>query len=101
MSSFNVQRQFAGALDYTSWVLDFIDPTQRLTHVAIAASLTGADHMTWRTQRESHANPHSMSVGMRTNEKASVQISKTRAALRLNATNIVEDLVVPLRRQWR
>jgi hypothetical protein len=96
-----VQGQFAGALDYASWVLDFIDPTQRLTHVAIAASLTGADHMAWRTQRESHENPHSMSVGMRTNEKASVQISKTRAALRLNATNIVEDLVVPLKRQWR
>jgi hypothetical protein len=40
-------------------------------------------------------------VGMRANEKASVQISKTRAALRLNATNIVEDVVVPLKRQWR
>ena len=96
-----VQGQLAGTLDYASWVLDLIDPTQRLAHVAIAAGLTGADHMAWRTQRESHANPNSMSVGMRSNEQAPVQISKTRAALRLNAAHIVEDLVVPLRRQWR
>src|ERR1019366_5562322 len=96
-----VQGQLAGALDYASWVLDLIDPTQRLTHVAIAAGLTGADHMAWRTQRESHGNPNSMSLGMKTNGQASVQISKTRAALRLNSADIVEDLVVPLRRQWR
>jgi hypothetical protein len=96
-----VQGQFAGALDYASWVLDIIDPTQSLTHVAIAASLTGADHLAWRTQRESHANPSSMSLGMRSTEQNSVQITKTRAALRLNAADIVEDLVVPLRRQWR
>jgi hypothetical protein len=96
-----LQGQFAGTLDYASWVLDLIDPTQRLTHVAIAAGLTGADHMAWRTQRESVANPNSMSVGMRSNEQTPVQISQTRAALRLNAAQIVEDLVVPLRRQWR
>ena len=46
-----VQGQLAGALEYASWVLDLIDPTQRLTHVSIAAGLTGADHMAWRTQR--------------------------------------------------
>jgi hypothetical protein len=96
-----VQVQFSGALDYASWVLDHIDPTQRLMQVVIAASLTGADHMAWRTQRESQANPNSMSLGMRTSEQTSVHISKTRAALRLNAAHIVEDLVVPLRRQWR
>jgi hypothetical protein len=96
-----VQGQFAGALYYASWVLDLIDPTQRLTHVAIAAGLTGVDHMAWRTLRESYANPHSISVGTRANEQSSIQISKTRAALRLDVANIVEDLIVPLRRQWR
>jgi hypothetical protein len=96
-----VQDQFAGALDYASWVLDFIDQTQRLTHVAIAASMIGADHMAWRTQLESLANPNSMSLGMRNSEHAPVQTSQTRAALRLNVAHIVEDLVVPLRRQWR
>ena len=96
-----IQCQFAGALYYASWVLDVIDPTQSLTHVAIAASLTGANHLAWRTQREIQADPGSMSLGMRSKEQASVQINMTRADLRLNAADIVEDLVVPLRRQWR
>ncbi|MGI4757638.1 MAG: hypothetical protein ACRYGF_12415 [Janthinobacterium lividum] len=96
-----IQAQFSDALDYASWTLDFIDKTERLTYVAIAANLTGAEHMAWRTQRESDANPNSMSMSMGNNEKALVQTSQTRAALRLNAAHIVEDLIVPLRRQWR
>jgi Domain of unknown function (DUF4062) len=96
-----VQEHFAGAVDYASWVLDLIDPTQRLTHVAIAANLTGADHMAWRTQRESDENPTRMSLGGGNRQHAPVQSSQTRAALRVKAAHIVEDLVVPLRRQWR
>jgi hypothetical protein len=96
-----VQEHFAGAVDYASWVFDLIDPTQRLTHVAIAANLTSADHMAWRTQRESDENPTRMSLGRGNRQHAPVQSSQTRAALRVNAGHIVEDLVVPLRRQWR
>lgn len=97
----DVQKLFASALDFSSWVLDFIDATQRLSHVAIAASLTGAGYMTWRTQREHNASPNSMSIGMGNDQQGPVQTSRTRAALRLNAAHIVEDLIVPLRRQWR
>ena len=96
-----VQGQIAAALGFASWILEFIDQTQRLTHVALATSLTGADHMAWRTQRESDASPTRMSVGTRTNEPATVQANQARAALRLNAAHIVEDIVVLLRRQWR
>lgn len=96
-----IQSQFADALDYVSWVLDFVDRTERLTHVSIAADLTGAEHMAWRTQRESDANPNSMGLGMGNSQYAPVQTNQSRAALRLNAAHIVEDLVVPLRRQWR
>ena len=42
-------------LSYASWALDRIDPTQRLTHVAIAARIDASDHMAWRTQREQDA----------------------------------------------
>ena len=63
-----VQGQLAGALEYVSWVLDLIDPTQRLTHVSIAASLTGADHMAWRTQRECHAKSLSTERDRKSNE---------------------------------
>ena len=96
-----VQAQFAAALAYTSWTLDHIDPTQRLTHVAIAASITGGDYMAWRTQAESDASPNRMSLGMGNNAHTPVHISKARPALRLNAAHIVEDLLVPLRRQRR
>jgi Domain of unknown function (DUF4062) len=96
-----VQGQFAGALNYATWVLDFIDPTQRLTHVALAAGITGADHMAWRSQRESDENPNRMTLGLGNSRSALAQTNQTRAALRLNAAHIVEDLLVLLRRQWR
>lgn len=96
-----VQEQFVGALDYASWVLDFIDQTQRLSHTAIAIGLTGAEHMAWRTQRESDARPNGLSMGSGNSQQAPVQTSQTRAALRLNSAHIVEDLIVRLRRQWR
>ena len=97
----SVLEQFRDALDYASWTLDHIDPMQRLAHVALAANLTGADHMSWRTQRESDASPNSMNMSMGNNERTLVQDNRPRAALRLNGTQIVEDLVIQLRRQWR
>ena len=96
----SVQEQIADAVEYSSWVLDHIDPTQRLTHVAAAVTVIGADHMAWRTMRESDADPHHMSLGSGTGQYSPVSVHRPRAALRLDATHIVEDLIVPLRRQW-
>jgi hypothetical protein len=97
-----VQEQLANALDYATWTLDHVDPTQRLTHIVIAASLTDANHMGWRTQRESDASPNQISISAVTQEKRStVRVSRTRAALRLDSAHVVEDLIVPLRRQSR
>jgi Domain of unknown function (DUF4062) len=97
----SVQEQIADALEYSAWVFDHIDSTQRLTHVAAAVNLTGADHMAWRTLRESEANPNRMSLGTGTAQQTPVSIYRPRAALRLDTTHIIEDLLVPLRRQWR
>jgi hypothetical protein len=97
-----VQKQISDALAYASWVLDHIDPTQRLTHVAVAASISNAEHTGWRTLRESEANPNQMSISMMSNvTRAPVHVTRARAALRLDTIHIVEDLIVPLRRQWR
>jgi hypothetical protein len=96
-----VQTQFAAALAYAAWTLDYVDPTQRLTHVAIAASITGGDYMAWRTQRESDASPNRIGLGTGNNAHTPVYVSQARPALRLNAAHIVEDLLVPLRRQRR
>ncbi|MGB8477996.1 MAG: DUF4062 domain-containing protein [Acidobacteriaceae bacterium] len=95
----SVQEQIADALEYCCWLFDHVDPTQRLTHIAVAVTLVGADHMAWRTLRESEANPNSMSLGSG-GQYSPVSVHRPRAALRLDATHVVEDLVVPLRRQW-
>lgn len=97
-----VQKQIAAALSYTAWLLEHIDPTQRLSHVAVAARIEGGEHLAWRTQQEHDQSPNSVSVGGgfgHTN--AAVHLSQPRAALRLNRTHIIEDLLVPLRRQWK
>jgi hypothetical protein len=102
-----VQRQLAAALGYTGWLLERIDPTQRLTHVAIAARIVGSGFFAWRTQREHDASPNQISsgIGIGGNEgRAAVHLTpphRPRSALRLDAGRLVQDLVVLLRRQWR
>lgn len=60
----NVTDVLAAALRYALAVLDRIDPTQRITHVALAATLSGSnDTVVWRTQREEDASPNSYSMG--------------------------------------
>ena len=97
-----VQQHIDKALIYAEWVLERIDATQRLTHVAVAARIDGNDYLTWRTQREHDASPDSGSMGMSgSQDRTPVHVSRTRAALRLDRTHLVEDLLVPLRRQWK
>ena len=81
--------------------MEHSDPTQRLTHIAVAVTVAGADHMAWRTLRESEANPNHVSLGSGAGQRSPISVHRPRAALRLDATRIVEDLIVPLRRQWR
>lgn len=97
-----VQQQLLSALTYSNWLLERVDPTQRLTHVSISARIDGGDYVMWRTQAEHDASPTSGSMGFgRNSERAPVQLALARAALRLNRTPLVEDLVVPLRRAWQ
>lgn len=88
-------------LGYASWLLDRIDPTQHLMQLAIAARIDASDHMAWLTRRERDASPNSMSLGWGNREKGPITVSKARPALRLNRGRIAEDLLVPLRRQWK
>jgi hypothetical protein len=96
-----VQEQLLKALAYGIWVLDRIDPTQKLGHIGVAVNIANGDHMGWRTQRESEASPNSMSGGLSSGRPQPVHMNRSRASLRLDATHIVEDLTVMLRRQWR
>lgn len=91
------------ALAYSEWLLQKIDPTQRLTHLCVATRIDASDHMPWRTQREQDASPNSGTLGggWGRDERKPAHISKPRAALRLDRQRLAEDLLVPLRRQWK
>jgi uncharacterized protein DUF4062 len=101
----NVTRALAAGLRYAVALLDRIDPTQRITHVALAATLSGrGDTAVWRTQREQDASPNSYSMGFGREGRNPVHLTpavRPRPALRHQASQLVEDLVTLLRREWR
>ena len=95
-----VVEQLTAAIAYADWALELIDPTQRLTHVALAARIDASDHLGWRTQAEDDASPNSITMGFGSgDEKPPVAVDRPRAALRFDAARLAEDVMVPLRRQ--
>ncbi len=90
-------------LRFANAVLADIDPLNRLSHVAIAATIFDAGYLTWRTRAEHAQSPNNVSMNMfGDGEQEEVHLSpphRTRSALRLNAPELVDDLTVKLRRQ--
>ncbi|TFL15301.1 DUF4062 domain-containing protein [Pusillimonas caeni] len=98
----HVQKAIESAIAYGAWVFDHIDDTHRLSHVAIAASLDASDFLGWRTQAEQDANPNSGTMRLgQSEDRLPVQVDRPRAALRFEAHDLAEDLLVPLRRMWK
>jgi hypothetical protein len=99
-----VQEKLEASLRYAAWVLDQIDRTQRLWHVAIAAQLSGSFGM--RSRKEHEASPNSMTMGASygQNRHPPVHLSPAhllRPALAQQADQIVDDLMTLIRRQRR
>lgn len=97
----DVLRELAAALAFAAWLLEKIDPTHRVTHVALAASIEASDYMGWRTQAEQDANPNSGTMRMGNAKQPVSSTGCPRAALRFKAIELAEDLMVPLRRQLK
>lgn len=92
------------ALRFATATLDHVDPTQRLTHTVLATAITDAEMLVWRTRREVSASRGSVSYGFDRGDPGPVHLTpalKTRAALRHDEANLVEDLVTLLRRAYR
>jgi hypothetical protein len=90
------------ALGSASSILDHIDPTQRITHVAVAARIGGSNHLAWRTSAEHDASPGSITMGIGfSDQRPPTHLLRPRPALRLDRPRMIEDLVVPLKRQWK
>lgn len=97
----DVMRELESAIQFAAWALDYFDATQRLTHVAIAATIESSDYLGWRTQAEQDASPNAGTMRMGGQERALVKLDRPRAALRFQVSALAEDLMVPLRRQWK
>lgn len=92
-------------LTFTAWLLDHIDNVGRLTHCSIAASILGGGYRSWSTRREHEQSSNSISYsGGMSDEDPVVHLTpphRPRAALRVNARDLAEDLIVLLRRRWQ
>lgn len=92
-------------LTFAAAVIDHIDATHRLTHVALATGLSDAQFMAWRTRAEQASNSRSISYGMSMGKEPSpVHLTppvRPRAALTHDRQALVEDLVTLLRREYR
>lgn len=100
----DVAEKLSGAVEYASWLLGRIDPTERISHVALAARLTGEHGGEWRTRAQHAANVGSMSfsMGQEKHEDAVVltPVVQVRQVLSMDAKRVVEDFLVLLRRRW-
>lgn len=86
------------AIRYAAAVLERIDPIQKLTHVAFAASLAGANHTVIRTQAEHDISPNLYQIrggwGSEKNDPLQLQPAHCpRAALNYEAEALAEDLM--------
>ena len=81
----SVQHRLGVALDYAAEIIDYIDRTQRLTHLVVAVRLTGVEHRGWRTQAQHAASSSSVQMGIGgMRERLPVTLTIRRAALGLD-----------------
>ncbi len=97
----DVTRELGNALAFANWTLDRIDSLQRLSHIALAARIDGSDYLGWRTKAEDDASPGSGQIGMGGESKQPIQVDRPRGALRYQARELAEDIMVSMRRQWK
>jgi hypothetical protein len=92
-------------LVFASQTLDKIDPTMRLSHVAIAAGILEGGYCGWRTRREQEKNPNSITISHTLDTSLPPTTlsppHRSRAALRQQASTMVEDFAVLLRRKYK
>jgi hypothetical protein len=100
----DVSKKLKTSLTIAAWIFEKVDPTQRLTHFAIAARISGADYLGWRTLAEDRASPTSGTMRSTGDETSIVSLKpphRPRGELSHNANAIVADLITLLRRQHR
>jgi len=101
----DVTEKLVTALKFSAQVLDMIDPTSRLSWIAVAAGIEDPPHGEWRMRSEHSRQPNSMQMSRMMDDSAVRAILspvvRPRAALRQQAEVMAEDLAVLLRRFFR
>lgn len=97
----DVEERLACALGYVDGILGHVDPTNRLTRVAIVAAVQGGGFMGWRTRAEHAQSPNTVQMNMQATGGAvgMTPPDRARGALRTNARDIATDLTIRLRRK--
>lgn len=92
-------------LRFADAVLDHIDPVNRLSHVVLVVKLFGANYLAWRTRTEHERSPNSVQMNtIASDDIVPAHLSPphiTRAELRQNTPELIDDLTVKLRRSLR
>ncbi len=99
-----VTESLENILNFGSRLLGWLDPTEKLSHVAIAIGLVNSDFSAWKSQDGQRRNPTTMSVG-RMYDSSPIRVTlspphRSRAELRQKRREIAEDFTALLRRQF-
>lgn len=101
----DVTKTLCNVFSFAHELIDKIDPTQRLTHAAPAITFEDTQSLVWRSEAEQKEQPKSYSTGgfgsSKRNPVHLLPPVKRRAAIALDNSAMVEDLVVLLRRMWK
>ncbi len=100
----DVAEKLLAALIFASQVLESVDPTQRLSSVAVVVSVLNPSDGEWRTRAEHDRRPNSMQMSRFWDDTpvraALTPVNRSRAALRQQADVMAQDFTVLLRRFW-
>ncbi|MCL4686154.1 DUF4062 domain-containing protein [Myxococcota bacterium] len=96
----DLREQLLRTLRFIKVVLGKIDPLHRVTHVVPVAALLGGSYLGWQTRVDHARSPNQVAIPMSAPE-GPIHLQpplRPRAAIRVNAPEIAEDLLVLLRR---
>jgi hypothetical protein len=96
-----VREHIADGIRYAGWLLNRVDPTNKLRRVGLACRLAGIGYLPWRTHAEVAQSPNSASMGSGVETADSPPTILARAAPLFDTARLADDITVRLRRQVR
>ncbi len=96
-----VRERVADGIRYAGWLLNHVDPTNRLRRIGLACRLAGIGYLPWRTRAEVAESPNRATLGSGLEAADSPPVVLARAALLFDTARLADDITVRLRRPVR